>query len=110
MPLGARWGSASAGCVADELDVVVERDAAARASCARRRRDAGAVARVLASPPPSRCDEEQLYRCAGGSVVACAEHAVVGDLHAGLRVGGRRRSEATTPVTREAAFAILCSR
>ena len=103
-----RLGECERGCVADELDVVVERGAALRQLCAPSP-EAGAVARVLASPPPSRCDEEQLYRCAGSSIVSCAEHAVVGICTRGCTSEGASL-EGDNPVTREAAFAILCSR
>ena len=103
-----RVGECDRGCVVDGLDVIMERLKASAQLCAPEV-DAGAVARTLAVTSPSGCDEEQLYRCAGGAVVACAEGAVVGMctrgcFAEGASVGGE------LAVSREAAFAILCSR
>ena len=103
-----RVGECDRGCVVDGLEVVAERDKASTQLCAPEP-DAGVIARTLPVTSPSGCDEEQLYRCAGGAVVACAERAVVGMcvrgcVSEGASVGGE------LAVSREAAFAILCSR
>jgi hypothetical protein len=96
------------GCVVDGLEVIAERDTAGVQLCAPAL-DAGPPARALAVTSPGRCDEEQLYRCAGGAVVACAEGAVVGICVRGCFVEGASVDVEMT-VSREAAFAILCSR
>jgi hypothetical protein len=96
------------GCVVDGLEVVVEREKARVQLCAAEA-DAGAIARTLAVTSPARCEEEQLFRCAGGAVVACAESAVVGVCVRGCFAEGAS-VDGEQAVSREAAFAILCSR
>ena len=96
------------GCVVDGLEVVVEREKAGAQLCAPEA-DAGAMARTLAVTSPSRCDEEEAYRCAGGAVVSCSESAVVAICTRGCSVEGAS-VDREQPVSREAAFAILCSR
>jgi len=96
------------GCVVDGLMVIVDREKGSTQLCAPAA-DAGATARVLPVSSPSTCDEEQLYRCAGGAVVSCAESAVVGRCVRGCFTEGAS-VEGELPVSREAAFAILCSR
>jgi hypothetical protein len=103
-----RVGECDQGCVVDDLEVVVERDRASKQLCAPEA-DAGAIARSLPVTSPSRCDEEELYRCSGGAVVACAEHAVVGVCVRGCAAEGASLG-GDLAVSREAAFAILCSR
>ncbi|MGH7294169.1 MAG: hypothetical protein ACRELB_04520 [Polyangiaceae bacterium] len=103
-----RVGECERGCVADELEVVVDRGAAMRQLCAPPR-DAGPVARELAPPPASRCEEGELYRCASGSVVSCADHAVVAVCAKGCATEGGSLDD-DMPVAREAAYAVLCSR
>jgi hypothetical protein len=103
-----RLGECERGCEVDGADLVADRGKALAQLCAWGR-DAGAPAHALRSAAPAECDDEQLYRCVGGAVVSCAEHAVVGTcdrgcFQEGTSVGGE------TPVGREAAFAILCSR
>ena len=96
------------GCVVEGVEVVAERGKAATQLCAPAA-DAGAFARSLRAVAPSDCDEEQLYRCAGGAVVSCVERVVVGTCVAGCSTEGASVGGDVT-VTREAAFAILCSR
>ena len=96
------------GCVADGLEVVVEREKASAQLCAPEA-DAGATARILAVTSPSGCEEEDLFRCAGGAVVSCSESAVVAICARGCSVEGASIDRGQ-PVSREAAFAILCSR
>jgi hypothetical protein len=103
-----RVGECDQGCVADEVDVVVERDVALRQLCALPP-GAGAVARSLSSRSPAACDEDELYRCVDGSIVACDERAFVAACARGC-VRDSASLERDTPVSREAAFAILCSR
>ena len=114
------WESVAAcerGCVVEGLEVVMDRAQAMAQLCAPE------VDAVLAGPPagdggPERamdlvgCDEGQLYRCASGRVVDCAVHTAVASC-----VGGCSEESAFIEdgievhvVTREAAFAILCSR
>lgn len=103
-----RLGDCEEGCVVDDVDVVIERDVALRQLCAPHG-DAGAVARVLPEQSPAGCDEAELYRCVGGSIIACKEHAVVASCARGCVRDGASLDD-DTPVRREAAFAILCSR
>ena len=103
-----RLGECERGCVADGVDVVADRGKAMAQLCAPEQGGA-TPARTLREQAPGDCDEQQLYRCAGGAVVACDEHAVVGQcvrgcFAEGASVGGEG------PLPREAAFAILCSR
>jgi hypothetical protein len=62
------------------------------------------------SPIPAvACDEGQLYRCAGGLVVACSDSVALVACARGCISEGAAIDDDET-VTREAAFAILCSR
>jgi hypothetical protein len=68
----------------------------------------------LFTPPraedtPHGCDEGQLYRCGAGAVTACRDNAVVARCVRGCVDEGAAVDD-DVPVTREAAFAILCSR
>lgn len=103
-----REGECDRGCVADDLVVVVDRERALRQLCAPGA-DAGPAASLLTSPPASRCDEDVLYRCAGGAIVSCADHAVVALCVKGCALDGATLGD-DTPVSREAAFALLCTR
>ena len=60
----------------------------------------------------SSCEEGQLYRCAGGLVVDCAAHVVLAVCTHGCFAEGAAIEEDAQDesVSREAAFAILCSR
>jgi hypothetical protein len=103
-----RVGECDRGCVVDELVAVVDRTAAFRQLCALEA-DAAAPARLIAAPPASQCEEEDLYRCAGSAIVACADRAVVALCAKGCATeGGSLGTD--VPVSREAAFAILCTR
>jgi hypothetical protein len=103
-----RLGECDEGCVVDGVDVVMERGVALRQLCATRS-EAGTVARPTSAQAPVACDEDELYRCARGAVVACAARAAVGTcIRACVAEGASLSSD--TPVDREAAFAILCSR
>ncbi len=97
------------GCVADGVEVVAPRALAATQLCAPGR-DAGAVAAPLTLPDAgeSLCDEGDRYLCAGGRVVECASRSVVGWCLRGCFA--ERTSIDDDGVSREAAFAILCSR
>jgi hypothetical protein len=103
-----RAGECDRGCVVDGLEVVMERPRARAQLCAPEV-DAGGSARVLAVTSPGRCEDEQLYRCAAGAVVACAEGAVVAMCNRGCVAEGAFVGD-EQPVSREAAFALLCSR
>jgi hypothetical protein len=101
-----RAGECERGCVADEVELVVDRPLAMVQLCAPTA-DAGALTRP--GSQASECDDGTLYRCTGGAVVSCLEHAVVafcqrGCFQEGADIGGE------VPVSREAAFAMLCSR
>jgi hypothetical protein len=102
-------GECERGCVAEGLELVVERSLAPIQLCAPAPDIAAAVRSTRATPPSGGCEEGQLYRCSGADVVACHENAVVGTCvrgcfapDAAIQAGG--------PVSREAAFALLCSR
>ncbi|HEY1691171.1 MAG TPA: hypothetical protein VGG39_03365 [Polyangiaceae bacterium] len=103
-----REGECDRGCVADDLVVVVDQDAALRQVCAPEA-DATPVARLLPTPPPSSCDEDVLFRCAGNAIVACADHAVVAVCAKGCVSDGASLGDDVS-VSREAAFALLCTR
>ncbi len=100
----------SSACVADGVELVVERALAERQLCAPTP-DAGVLAipafaplRVLETP----CEEGERYRCTGGRVIECASSLVLGPCVRGCFAEGT--SLADDAVSREAAFAILCSR
>lgn len=105
------------GCAAESFEVVMGRREAAEQLCAVPSGDA-----VARSPDPTprdggvtdvpACDEGQLYRCAGGDVVDCALHAVVASCVRGCAKGVDALEDGIGqhPLTREGAFAILCSR
>ena len=96
-------------CVADGVELVVERSHAAAQLCA-----PGADAGPLSlAPPPGAlpttpCDEGELYKCAGGNVVGCSANAVLAQCLRGCAAEGTGIDE--EGVDREAAVAILCSR
>jgi hypothetical protein len=94
------------GCVVDGLETVAGRSEAVTQLCAAPP-DAGAFARPLHAP--AGCEDGQLFRCSGGQVVSCAEGAVVGACARGCFAEGAALGD-ELPVSREAAFAILCSR
>ena len=98
----------NAGCVADDVEVVLDVTRAGRQLCAPPR-DAAPTVRALPTPSPAACEEEQLYRCVGGGVVACAENALVATCVRGCVTEGAALDR-DVAVSREAAFAILCSR
>ena len=100
-----RGGECEQGCVADDVEVVVDRPLTAQL-CAPTV-DAGPLTRP--GSQVAECDEDTLFRCTGGAVVSCLDHAVVafcqhGCFQEGTDIGGE------VPLSREAAFAILCSR
>jgi hypothetical protein len=95
-------------CAVDDVEVVLEAAKAGRQLCAPPQ-DATPFVRAMHAAATVGCDEEELYRCAAGAVVACAEKAVVATCVRGCATeGGSVGGEGV--VSREAAFAILCSR
>jgi hypothetical protein len=98
------------GCVADGVEVVIEAPLAARQLCAASQ-DGGTVMRVTPVGPPTQaaCGDGQLYRCAGADVIDCRENAVIGTCLRGCFAPEAFLDE-DPPPSREAAFAILCSR
>jgi hypothetical protein len=110
--------SCERGCVADGIEVVIDRAQATTQLCAPRRDANTAIAwrAVLANPktapPAPTCDEGQLYRCTAGSVVDCAAHVVLASCTRGCFADGAAIDESAPelPIAREAAFAIFCSR
>ncbi|HEX8790493.1 MAG TPA: hypothetical protein VF765_06045 [Polyangiaceae bacterium] len=106
-----RLGACEERCVADGLEMVVDRAVALPQLCAPGP-DSGTLARIATgtgAPQPAECDEDVAYRCSAGAVVACAEHRVVGACERGCFAEGTEVG-ADVPINREAAFAILCSR
>jgi hypothetical protein len=104
-----RLGACEGGCVADGLEVVVDRARALPQLCAPAV-DSGTLARIATgAPQQADCDEDVAYRCSGGAVVACAEHRVAGVCERGCFAEGADVG-GDVPLGREAAFAILCSR
>jgi hypothetical protein len=99
------------GCAAEGVEVVIPRSLAPVQLCAHTR-DAGAL--TIAPPQPGEaprrgCDEGQLYRCVGGDVIACHDNAVAARCVHGCFADDAALDD-DVPVSREAAFAILCSR
>jgi hypothetical protein len=107
-----RIATCDRGCVADGVELVMERPYAPRQLCATEARRDGVT--WLTSPSrqtlaPPRCDEGELYRCSAGQLISCAAHAVVGFCEHGC-VAEQSAISDDDAVSREAAFAILCSR
>jgi hypothetical protein len=105
-------GECATGCVADGVEVVVERGAATTQLCSAPR-DARPYAVPSMPVPPAAsndppCDEGDRYRCAGGRIVECASGRAVGQCLRGCFTDGSSIDD--DAVNREAAFAILCSR
>jgi hypothetical protein len=97
------------GCAAEGVEVILDRRGVASQLCAPGP-DAGAVARAGRAPydgPP--CEEGQRYGCVGDVVLECSSAAVaIGRCLRGCYADGGRVDDDS--VSREAAFAILCSR
>jgi hypothetical protein len=99
-------------CAAEGAEIVVDR-ALARAQLCAPGPEAGAMAVPMVGPPATDdgdmpCDEGDRYRCAGGRVVECVTRAPIGRCLRGCFTDGT--SIGDDGVSREAAFAILCSR
>ena len=114
-----RVGYCARGCAADGIEVVIDRTHAARQLCApepdANPNDATSWKRRVVdamAPPAASCDEAQLYRCARGLVVDCAVHVVLAACTRGCFAEGAaiEADAQDESVSREAAFAILCSR
>jgi hypothetical protein len=102
------------GCVADGLEVVMDPARAPVQLCAPDV-DALTAAREegeRAAPGLVGCDEGQLYRCSGDAIVDCTRHTVVASCVRGCSDESASVEDGIEGhlVTREAAFAILCSR
>jgi hypothetical protein len=69
---------------------------------------AGSVVIDGAARPDADCDEGERYRCAGGRVVECASGLIVAACLRGCFAEGSSIDD--DAVSREGAFAILCSR
>jgi hypothetical protein len=102
-------GACPGGCAADGVEVLVPRALAATQLCAPGK-DAGVFAAPLVMPDAGEalCDEGDRYLCVGGRVIECASRAVVGQCVRGCFA--EPTSIDADGVSREAAFAILCSR
>jgi hypothetical protein len=111
-------GSCRAGCVAEGAELVIEPSLALAQLCTPQP-DAGALVslpRALGLAPsderPERdrsCEEGEAFRCVGGDIVSCSERRTVASC-----VHGCYRDEAAveddTNLSREQAYALLCSR
>src|SRR5579883_2828131 len=77
------------GCVAEGAEVVVERSRAVAQLCVPSR-DAGPLSAAPApgALPTTSCDEGDLYKCAGGAVVACSGNALVAQCVRGCAAEG----------------------
>jgi hypothetical protein len=95
--------------VAEGVELVVERSRAVTQLCAPEP-EAGLLAAAPApgALPTAPCDEGDLYRCSGGSVIACASNAVLAQCIRGCAAEGAGIDDER--VSREGAVAILCSR
>jgi hypothetical protein len=96
------------GCVAEGLEVVMDRAHAATQLCAPEP-DAGLI-RPTGPQAFGTCEEGQLYRCRAATVVDCAAHMIAASCMHECFAEGASIDEGAGSVTREAAFAILCSR
>ena len=118
-----RVGECATGCLADGAEVALERARATAQLCVPAPNHAP-FATPLGSPPAggspapavvdalgeagATCDEGDRYRCAGGRVVDCASGSPVAQCVRGCFSEGASIDD--DAVSREAAFAILCSR
>jgi hypothetical protein len=122
-------GECGAGCAADGAEIVVERGLAVAQLCAPAP-DAGSFAMpvvpaatppLATTPPPAGaapaaargepdrpCEEGDRYRCSDGRVVECASGRALARCVRGCFSEGTSIDD--DDVSREAAFAILCSR
>ncbi len=95
-------------CAVDDLEVVIDRSHASTQLCAPGP-DAGIFARATPAVRATiTCEEGQRYVCNAGSTVECASGSVVGFCTDGCYVDGASIDD--DGVSREAAFALLCSR
>ena len=97
-------------CVADGVELVIERPRAEVQLCAPA---SGAGVFAIPAPVPSGvpetpCEEGDRYRCAGGRVIECAPSLLLGTCARGCFADGTAIDD--DAVSREAAFAMLCSR
>ncbi|MGH7439000.1 MAG: hypothetical protein ACRENE_25205, partial [Polyangiaceae bacterium] len=99
------------GCVLEGLELVVEPPRATAQLCAP---PAGAPSPAVpwagSVLPPTPCDEGDAYRCAGGAVLDCRSATPVGSCVGGCYRDGASIADTTLALTRERAFALLCSR
>lgn len=113
-----RLGDCARGCAADGLEVVIDRSQAARQLCLPDPPGRGGASWTLgryadaSGTPAATCEEGQLYRCANGFVIDCGTHEVLGSCTRGCFREGAAIEAVTQEesISREAAFAILCSR
>ena len=102
-------GACERGCVADRLEIIIERDAAAAQLCA-------PVGHAFVPPAvgdslaPPGCDEGQLYRCAARVVADCLHRRAIGSCLRGCFAEGASIEDDVGDLSREAALAILCLR
>lgn len=117
-----RLGACDRGCTAEDVEIVLARDKAAAQLCApsaapaarafaRAPLESGAGDRATLVPPRALCEGE-LYRCVGGSVVACATD---GGEPSAIATCVRGCAEEASyldddRVTRDQAVALLCRR
>jgi hypothetical protein len=92
--------------MAEGVDVVVDRPLAQAQLCAPGR-DASANIAAVAEPAAAGCEEGEVFACRRGALIDCDGHRQYGCPRGCYREGASLDSEG---VSREAAFAILCSR
>jgi hypothetical protein len=103
-----RLGNCPDRCAADGVELVIDRARAEGQLCAPRP-DAGSfVAPLGSAAAASVCDEGQRYRCADALVIECQSGVAVGRCVNGCFA--QTASIDDDDVSREAAFAMLCSR
>jgi hypothetical protein len=91
------------------VEVVAEPDIASRQLCALQA-DAGPIARSTGAPAPqTSCEEDQLFRCTKGVVVACRGGAPNAACLRDCFAEGAALNDGE-PVAEWAATAILCAR
>jgi hypothetical protein len=100
-------GECRNGCVVEGVDVVVDRSVAQAQLCAPERDASTSVMAAVAEPAAARCEEGEVFACRRGAVIDCAGHRQYACPRGCFRDGASLDSDG---VSREAAFAILCSR
>jgi hypothetical protein len=112
-----RLADCAHGCAIEGLEVVIDRAEAPRQLCAPEADASDGIPWIRGATEAvgrraEACDDGQLYRCAQGVVVDCRARVVLASCARGCFAEGAAIDDEgqDESVSREAAFAILCSR